>query len=77
MPLPISREIHALAALHRHSRLMPWSDRFEDPIPLPNGRQLVTLRDAATYIQKLPKAEQQAREWQTAAHCLIGEPATS
>jgi hypothetical protein len=34
--------------------------------------QLVTLRDAATYITKLPKAEQQAEEWQTAIHCLIG-----
>jgi hypothetical protein len=27
-------------------------------IPLPRGRQLVTLKDAAEYIQKLPKAEQ-------------------
>ena len=30
---------------------------FEDPIPLPNGPQLVTLRDAADYVTKLPKAE--------------------
>jgi hypothetical protein len=45
---------------------------FDDPIPLPNGRQLVTLRDAADYITKLPKAEQQATEWQTAIRCLIG-----
>jgi hypothetical protein len=30
---------------------------FDDPIPLPKGRQLVTLKDAARYIQKLPKAE--------------------
>jgi hypothetical protein len=25
---------------------------FDDPIPLPKGRQLVTLKDAARYIQK-------------------------
>ena len=30
---------------------------FEDPIPLPDGRQLLTLKDAADYITKLPKAE--------------------
>jgi hypothetical protein len=34
-------------------------------------RELVTLRDAADHIMKLPKAEQQLEEWQTAA-CLIG-----
>jgi hypothetical protein len=33
---------------------------------LPRGRQLVTLRDAALYITKLPKAEQQLEEWQPA-----------
>jgi hypothetical protein len=50
---------------------MPWSRAFDDPIPLPRGRQLVTLEDAATYIMKLPKAEQDLPEWQAAA-CLIG-----
>ena len=49
-----------------------WSRHFDEQIPLPRGRQLVTLKDAATYITKLPKAEQKAREWQTAVHCLIG-----
>jgi hypothetical protein len=43
-----------------------WKRRFDDPIPLPRGRQLVTLEDAARYIQKLPKAEQQLEEWQAA-----------
>jgi len=38
-----------------------WSRRFDEPIPLPRGRQLVTLEDAGTYITKLPKAEHQAR----------------
>jgi hypothetical protein len=49
-----------------------WRRRFEDPIPLPRGRQLVTLKDAADHIMKLPKAEQKLEEWQTATSCLIG-----
>jgi hypothetical protein len=52
-------------------RLMPWSARFDDPIPLPNGRQLVTLKDAGDYITRLPKAEHNAPEWQTAMQALI------
>jgi hypothetical protein len=34
-----------------------WRREFEDPIELPDGRVLVTLRDAATYITELPKKE--------------------
>jgi hypothetical protein len=48
-----------------------WNRRFEDPISLPRGRQLVTLRDAGDYITKLPKAEHKAPEWQTAMEALI------
>jgi hypothetical protein len=44
-----------------------WQRAFDDPILLPRGRQLVTLKDAARYIQKLPKAEQQIAEWQDAS----------
>jgi hypothetical protein len=51
---------------------MPWCIPFEDPVPLPNGRKLLTLKDAADYITKLPKAEQKLPEWQTAIACLIG-----
>ena len=51
---------------------MSWSRRFDDPIPLPRGRQLVTLKDAADYIMKLPKAGPNHERWQTAIHCLIG-----
>jgi hypothetical protein len=29
---------------------MPWFRRFYDPIVLPDGRELLTLRDAAEYI---------------------------
>jgi hypothetical protein len=39
--------------------------RFEDPILLPDGRQFVTLEDAASYIMKLPKVEQDLEGSQT------------
>src|SRR5712671_2160810 len=48
-----------------------WSRKFDDPIPLPKGRQLVTLKDAGTYITTLPKAEHTAAEWQAAMEALI------
>jgi hypothetical protein len=35
-----------------------------EPIPLPKAKPLATLRDAALYITKLPKAEHDATEWQ-------------
>ena len=50
---------------------MPWSSRFYDPIPRDRSRQLVTLEDAAKYIQKLPEAEQQLEEWQNAVESLL------
>jgi hypothetical protein len=34
---------------------MSWDRRFADPVELP-GKNLVTLRDAALSITKLPKA---------------------
>ena len=51
---------------------MAWRTPFEQPIDLPGGGTLVTLEDAARYIQKLPKAEQQHPAWQTATEILIG-----
>jgi hypothetical protein len=38
---------------------------------LPRGLELVTLKDAGTYITKLPKAEHEAPEWQAAMQALI------
>jgi len=57
------------------SDFVSWHQQFSDPIELPGGRKLVTLRDAALYITRLPKAEQQATPWQAAAEVLmlIGE----
>jgi hypothetical protein len=50
---------------------MAWSTAFDDPIALDRGRALLTLKDAARYIQKLPKAEQQREHWQLATAILI------
>jgi hypothetical protein len=48
-----------------------WKRPFDDAIPLPRGRQLVTLQDAGAYITKLPKSEHTAAEWQAAMEALI------
>jgi hypothetical protein len=48
-----------------------WKRPFDDPIVLPDGRSLVTLEDAGDYITRLPKAEQQLDEWQTAIEALM------
>jgi hypothetical protein len=52
----------------RHSG---WSRRFDELILLPKGKPLATLRDAAHYITKLPKAEHEAPEWQAAMQALL------
>jgi hypothetical protein len=50
---------------------MAWFKRFIDPIILPDGRKLLTLRDAAEYITALPKAEHDAADWQVAMETLL------
>lgn len=50
---------------------MDWDSKCDEPIPLPKGRPLVTLRDAALYITKMPKAEKEAAEWQAAMEALL------
>jgi hypothetical protein len=50
---------------------MAWFKRFVDPIVLPDGRKLLTLRDAAEYITALPKAEHDAADWQVAMEVLL------
>jgi hypothetical protein len=49
-----------------------WQRKFDDPITLTGGGQLVTLKDAASYVMKLSKASQAREEWQTAIAVLIG-----
>jgi hypothetical protein len=55
----------------RGADLVSWDQRFSDPIELPKGKRLVTLRDAALYITKLPKAEHDAAEWLVAMEALL------
>ena len=50
---------------------MVWFKRFVDPIVLPDGHELLTLRDAAEYITALPKAEHDAADWQVAMETLL------
>jgi hypothetical protein len=64
----------AARACHMIGGLVPnrgWKRPFDVPIPLPDGRELVTLEDAGTYTTKLPKAEHEAPEWQAAMEALI------
>src|SRR5258708_39690059 len=51
--------------------LVSWDQEFFDPTILPGQKPLVTLRDAAQYITKLPKAEHDAEEWQAAMQALL------
>jgi hypothetical protein len=51
--------------------LVSWDRPFAEPIELPKGKKLVTLRDAALYITELPKAEHDAEEWQAAMEALM------
>jgi hypothetical protein len=48
-----------------------WSKLFEDPVTLPNGRQLVTLLDAGNCIAGLPRKEAQHDHWQAAIEALL------
>jgi hypothetical protein len=52
-----------------------WDQRFFDPIMLPGRKPLITLRDAAQHIIKLPKAERELPQWETAVEwlMLVGE----
>jgi hypothetical protein len=47
---------------------------FDDPIPLPSGRQLITLQDVATYVMKLPKADQNLPEGVSTSICKTASP---
>jgi hypothetical protein len=48
-----------------------WQRLFDEPIALPDGRALRTLRDAGDYITKLPENVHAAPEWQAAMEALI------
>jgi hypothetical protein len=50
---------------------MSWDQLFFDPIEMPDGRALRSLRDAGEFIQSLPKATQDRPEWQIAVRALL------
>jgi hypothetical protein len=50
---------------------MVWFKRFAAPITLPDGRELLTMQDAADYITALPKAKRNAAEWQIAMEAVM------
>lgn len=53
------------------SKSKNWSRRFYDPIPLPDGGKLITLRDAGNHIAGLPSKVSQQKHWQTAMRELL------
>lgn len=47
---------------------MSWSNKFSEPISLPDGTEIVTLRDAVAYLAKsIPAHEQKLPSVQAAA----------
>lgn len=48
-----------------------WKRRFHQPIALPDGRKLVTLRNAGDYIAGLPPKTVELPHWQTAIRELL------
>ena len=48
-----------------------WSREFDEPILLPNGRSLVTLRDTEAHRTALRKYEAALPEWQAAIEALM------
>jgi hypothetical protein len=48
-----------------------WSGEFDEPIAVPDGGTLVTLRDAADYITALPDGRSALPEWQAAIEALM------
>jgi hypothetical protein len=50
---------------------MSWDRRFAEPIELPTGKRLTTLREAIAHLGKvIPKSEHDMPEVQTAAELL-------
>jgi hypothetical protein len=50
---------------------LSWSTRFDEPIKLPDGRDLRTLKDAIAWLAKeIPQSEHLMKEVQAAAHCV-------
>ena len=50
---------------------MPWNERLDRPIVLPDGKTLLTLEDARRHILKLPQSELETIAWQVAIEALL------
>jgi hypothetical protein len=50
---------------------MSWDLKFPEPIAVPHGKPLVTLRDAGDYITSLPLKVPSGPAWEAAMHVLI------
>lgn len=50
---------------------MSWDTPFPEPIPVPGGDVLLSLRDAGVLIQRLPTAEALKPAWQNAMQALM------
>jgi hypothetical protein len=50
---------------------MSWDLKFPEPIAVPRGKPLVSLRDAGRYITALPAEIHAQHAWLTAMHVLI------
>ena len=50
---------------------MSWSKRFDEPIELPDGKKLRTLKDAIAWLaREVAPAEHEMKQVQTAARCV-------
>jgi hypothetical protein len=70
---PVRRRSRAADGISRNEAeaAMSWSRRFADPVPLPGGGEIATLREAGDFIIALPEREHGLAHWQTAMRCLI------
>ena len=48
-----------------------WLRPLPEPVELEDGTQLVTLRDAATYVLGLPPERKDRRSWRIAATAMM------
>ncbi len=53
------------------SERMGWAEKFDDQIPLPNGKAIKRLDEARAHILTLPRAEQNSPPWQEATHYML------
>jgi hypothetical protein len=49
---------------------LSWTHPFDSPIPT-KGKPIVTLKQAADYIKRLPRSEHETPHWQAATEALI------